>query len=237
MKAITIQQPYAFEIMTGQKTIELGARDTLHRGELLICSARKPAFSQEEMEEMEEEYGCLFLYGQALCVVRLSDVRPMKKGDEEKALADKFNPEAYSWVLEDVRPVIPFPVKGQQGLFDVDDHLVSISPFRYGEPVMVKRGTIAKDFGIDFSGWHGRTSETVVIEEGEARIRVKWDSLTLKNIPPSVIEKCEKEEVDWTSVLLRFQELEHSEARDTLEDVDDAIDIIIEENPSIFEEQ
>ncbi len=186
---------------------------------------------------MEEEYGCLFLYGQALCVVRLSDVRPMKKGDEEKALADKFNPEAYSWVLEDVRPVIPFPVKGQQGLFDVDDHLVSISPFRYGEPVMVKRGTIAKDFGIDFSGWHGRTSETVVIEEGEARIRVKWDSLTLKNIPPSVIEKCEKEEVDWTSVLLRFQELEHSEARDTLEDVDDAIDIIIEENPSIFEEQ
>lgn len=236
MKAITIQQPFAFEIMAGRKTIDLNTQDTLYRGDLLICSARKPAFSQDEMEEMEEEYGCLFLYGQALCVVRLADVRPMRKGDEEKALAEKFDPEAYSWVLEDVRPVIPFPVKAKQGIFDIEDHLVSISPFRYGQPVAVKPGTIAKDFGIDFSGWRGRASEIVVIEEGEARVRVGWDSLTLKSIPLHVIERCEREGIDWTSVLLRFNEVEPAGQRDTLEDVEDTIDGIVEENPAIFEE-
>ena len=68
----------------GIKTIEVKDWDTIHRGDLLICSARKPAFSKDEMEEMEEEYGCTFLYGHALCVVRIIDVRPMKEGDEER---------------------------------------------------------------------------------------------------------------------------------------------------------
>jgi hypothetical protein len=235
MKAINVQQPFAFEIVSGRKTIEVKNWDTLYRGDLLICSSRKPAFSREDMEEMEEDYGCTFLYGQALCVVRLSDVRQMRKGDEEKALIDKCDPEAFSWLFDDVRPVIPFPVKGQQGLFEVDGSLISLSPFRYGESVVVKKGTCAKDFGIDFSGWHGRTSDTL-IEDGEARIRVMWDSLSLRQIPISVLEQCEKEGFDWTGVLLRLHEIEHAEPRDTGDDVDDTIERIVEEYPSIFEE-
>src|SRR5512139_261867 len=113
MKAISIQQPFAFEIMSGLKTIEVRTWDTLHRGDLLICSSGRPAFSKEDMEELEEEYGCTFLYGHALGIVRLVDVRPMRRGDEEEALTDKVDPEAFSWVLEDVRPIIPFPVKGK----------------------------------------------------------------------------------------------------------------------------
>jgi hypothetical protein len=135
MKALSVQQPFALEILSGQKTIEVRTWDTLHRGDLLICSSGKPAFPKEDMEDLEEEYGCVFLYGYALCVVRLADARLMRKGDDEKALMDAFDPEAYSWILEDVRPVIPFPVKGQQGLFNVDDHLIQLSPFRYDEPV------------------------------------------------------------------------------------------------------
>jgi hypothetical protein len=236
MKAITARQPSAFEIMSGLKTIEVTTWDTLHRGDLLICASGKPAFSKEEMEEIEEEYGCRFVYGQALCVVRLVDVRPMVKGDAEEALVAEADLDAFSWVLEDARPVVPFPVKSQQGLFDVDDHLVTVSPFRYDETVAVKSGTVARDFGIDFSGWRGRASDIVLTEEGEPRVRVMWDSLSLKAIPLAVIERCEKDGFDWTGVLLRLTEIEPAELRDTWIDVQDAIESIVEANPSIFPE-
>jgi hypothetical protein len=235
MKAISIQQPFAFEILSGVKTIEVRTEDTLHRGDLLICSSGKPAFSTEEMEEMEDEYGCTFQYGQALCIVRLAEVRLMTRGDEELALMDEINPESYSWVIEDVRPVLPFPVKGKQGLFEVDDHLITVSPFGYDEPVVVKSGILAQDFGIDFSGWHGRTSEILLTEEGEPRIHVIWDSVSLKTMPLTAIAQCVNGGFDWTGVLLRIEEIDHTEPRDTWDDVQDAIDAIEEENPSIFE--
>jgi hypothetical protein len=236
MKALSVQQPFALEILSGQKAIEVRTWDTLHRGDLLICSSGKPAFPKEEMEELEEEYGCVFLYGHALCVVRLADARLMRKGDEEKALMDAIDPEAYSWILEDARPVIPFPVKGQQGLFNVDDRLIQLSPFRYDEPVVVKSGVRAQDFGVDFSGWQGRTSDIAVFEDEAPRITVLWDSQSLKSIPIQVIEQCLKEGIDWTAVLLRFEEIQRAEPRDTWDDVQEAIDRIVEENPSLFEE-
>jgi hypothetical protein len=236
MKAISVQQPFAYEILSGQKTIEVRSWDTLHRGDLLICSSGKPFYSREEMEEIEEEYGCTFLYGRALCVVRVVDVRLMQKGDEEEALMDEVDPEAYSWVLEDVRLVVPIPVKGKQGLFNVDDSLITLSPFRYDETVVVKGGTIAQDFGVDFSGWHGRASDILITEEGEPRVIVTWDSLSLRSVPLAVVERCVKEGFDWTGVLLRLDEIECAEPRDDWDEVEDTIEHIVAENPSIFEE-
>lgn len=224
MKAMSVQQPFAFEILTGQKTIEVRSWDTLHRGDLLICSSRKPAFPEEEMEELEEEYACTFLHGYALGVVRLGDVRPMSEGDEEDALMDEFDPEAFAWVLEDVRPVIPFPVKGRQGLFEVDDQLIRVSPFRYNESVVVRNGTFAQEFGIDFSGWHGRVSDLVLTEEGDPRITVIWDSLSLRDMPTAILDQCVKAGFDWTRVLLRLHEIEHAEPRDTWDEVEAAIE-------------
>ena len=197
MKAITIPQPYAFEILDGRKTIEVTTWDSLHRGDILICSARKPAFSKEEMEEIEDEYGTIFLYGHALCIARVVDVRPIRNGDEEKALLDEIDPDAYSWVLDDIRPVIPFPTKGKQVFFEVDESLITASPFKYNMPIAVKDGTAAQEFGIDFSGWHGRATD-IYNEEAGPRIRVAWDSLSLKRIPLSIIERCEREGIDWT---------------------------------------
>lgn len=236
MKALSVQQPYAYEILSGLKTIEVRSWDTLHRGDLLICASGKPAFSREEMEELEDEYGCTFLYGQALCVVRVADVRPMQKGDEDEAFMDEIDPDAYSWVLEDVRPVIPIPVKGKLNLYEVDDSLITLSPFRYDEPVVVKGGTSAQDFGIDLSGWHGRTRDILIIEENEPRIIVAWDSLSLRSLPLTVLERCVKEGFGWTEALLRLQELECAEPRDTWDDVEDTIEEIVSENPAIFEE-
>jgi hypothetical protein len=236
MKALSVQQPFAFEILSGKKNIEVRSWDTLHRGDLLLCSSAKPAFSRDEMEEIEEEYECNFLYGQALCVVRVVDVRLMEKGDDEGALMDEIDPEAYSWVLDDIRPIVPFPVKGKQGLFDVDDGLIELSPFKYDEPVVVKDGTLAQDFGIDFSGWHGRARDVLHTEDGEPRIVVAWDSQSLRSIPFPVLEKCVKDGFDWTGVLLRLQEIDHTKPRDTLDDIDDAISDIVDAYPALFEE-
>lgn len=236
MKALSVQQPFAFEISTSMKTIEVRTWDTLHRGDLLICSSGKAAFPKEEMEDMEDDYGCLFLYGQAICVVSVADVRLMAKGDEDEALIDNMDPEAFSWILEDVRPIIPFPVKGKQGLFDVDDALIEFSPFKFDDSVLVKEGTVAELFGMDLSGWQGRVSTVLRTEEGEPRVTVMWDSVSLEQIPLSVIEQCEKEGVDWTGVLLRLRELEITEPRDTWEEVEDTLERIIEGNPAIFPE-
>lgn len=234
MKAITIPHPFAFEILSGRKTIEATEWDSLHRGDILICSARKPAFSKHEMEEIEDEYGTLFLYGHALCIARVLEVRPMRHGDEEKALMDEIDHDAYSWVFEDIRPVVPFPAKGKGEFFEVDDSLITVSPFKFNEPVAVKEGTVAQEFGVDFSGWHGRATD-IYNEEGEPRIRVAWDSLSLKMIPLAILERCEREGIDWTGALLRFSQIESSKSRDTFDDVEEAIEEIMENNPSIFE--
>lgn len=236
MKALSVQQPFAYEIMIGQKTIEVRSWDTLHRGDLLICSSGKPAFSKEDMEDIEDEYGCTFLYGHALCLAHIADVRPMQKGDEEGALVEEIDPDAYSWIIEDVRPIVPFPVKGKQSLFEVPDELITLSPFRYNESVRVKDGTVDEELGVDFSGWQGRTGDMVLVEEGEPRMTVIWDSLSIKAIPLEILERCEKEGIDWTGALLRLEEIESAEPRDSWEDVEGAIESIMEANPALFED-
>ncbi len=187
------------------------------------------------MEEMEEEYDCTFLYGHALAVVSLVDVRQVRRGDEEKALMDEIDPEACCWVLADVRPVIPFPVKGRQGLFEVDDSLITEAPFKFDQTIVVRGGTVAEDLGIDFSGWHGRVSEVLLTEEGEPRAHVTWDSVSLRSMPLTVIEKCVREGFDWTGVLVRLHEIEHAEPRDTWDDVRNAIEDLEAEHFSIFQ--
>ena len=106
MKAISIRQPWATWIAEGKKTIETRPWKTEYRGDLLIVSSKTPST------------GGLPL-GQALCVVRLADCRPLTK-DDENATRSKFLTGLYAWVLKDVRKLKPFPVRGHQGLYEVD---------------------------------------------------------------------------------------------------------------------
>lgn len=103
MKAISIKQPWANMIATGQKTIETRKWKTDYRGTLLLCSSREPDI---------EPAGC------ALAVAKLVDCRPMSVLDEPAARCRKYE-GAVAWVLEDVRPIKPFPVRGELRVFDV----------------------------------------------------------------------------------------------------------------------
>jgi hypothetical protein len=96
-------------------------------------------------------------------------------------------------------------------------------PFKVGESVSVKPGVQDPDFGDDMSDWQGRVVE---IDESSAEpplVTVQWDSLTLRNIPRSCIERAEKEGLDWSEMNLYATELEKAASRDSLEDVAAAI--------------
>lgn len=218
MKAVSVEQPFAHLITKGEKTIEVHPWKTDHRGDLLICSSKLPAYSTEEMEELEEDWGCEFLYGYALCVVNLVEVRGAREEDEEAACLEGIDPDAYSWVFENLRPVIPFPVKTQQGLFDVDEKLIKLPPFQIGDSAVVKDGILDPDFEEPIGGWQGRVKEIIVTEEDEFLIGLEWDSITLKGMPPSLFERSEEKGLEWTEMYLDVSELEPTQPRDTEEE-------------------
>jgi len=94
-------------IEIGKKTIETRRWKTRYRGELLICSTKKPHF---------DPLRC----GYALCVVTLWDCLPMCKDHEKDACCELYD-GAYAWFLKDVQRIKPFTVRGYQGFFEVND--------------------------------------------------------------------------------------------------------------------
>lgn len=107
MKALSVRQPWASMIAQGTKTIETRTWPTDYRGDLLIVSSKKPEIAGLPA-------------GKALCVVQLVDCRPMTTHDESAARCQWYD-GAWAWCIENVRPVEPFGVRGQLGIYEVDD--------------------------------------------------------------------------------------------------------------------
>lgn len=104
MKALSVKQPWANQIASGEKTIETRTWGTDYRGDLLIVSSKTPKIEPA---------------GFALAVVRLVDCRPMTERDQLEAGCSIY-PDAVAWVFEDIRKIEPFPVRGLPGLFEVE---------------------------------------------------------------------------------------------------------------------
>ncbi len=125
MKALSLKQPWATLIASGQKTIETRMWPTNYRGELLICSSKKPdkymdAICSDLFSDYSEED---FPLGVALCVVELYDCQTMTKEHEAAAMCEVYGEgrwKAKSFFLRNIRRIKPLPVKGQLGIFDVD---------------------------------------------------------------------------------------------------------------------
>ena len=101
MRALSVKQPWANLIASGLKTIETRTWATAYRGPLLIVSSKRPNIPPA---------------GSAVAIAELVDCRPMTRADEGAACCDVY-PNAVSWVLEDVRQIRPFRVKGALGVF------------------------------------------------------------------------------------------------------------------------
>ncbi len=94
---------------------------------------------------------------------------------------------------------------------------------KVGDSVVVKAGVKDPDLGIDLGGWQGRVIETNRSKEGPL-VTVCWDSLTLREMPASVIEQCEEQELSWTDFGLFASEVERTTPRDTEEEATQVAD-------------
>lgn len=127
MKALSVRQPWAAAIVTGLKTIETRTYYTKYRGPLLIVSSK--SCDKVMMDYVlslvndRERFLANMFYGHAVATVNLVDCRPMKYNDEDAAMCDMYD-SAFAWILEDIKPIKPFPVKGQLGLFEVEAKIV-----------------------------------------------------------------------------------------------------------------
>jgi hypothetical protein len=112
IKALSLKQPWAN--MIGEKTIETRKWSTDYRGPLLIVASKTPDLNVFEFSEIKGPFG------KAVAKALLVDCRRMEKADETAACC-RIYPGAFAWILEDIKPInIPFPVKGQLGLYDVE---------------------------------------------------------------------------------------------------------------------
>jgi len=93
-------------IADGRKTIETRTWPTSYRGELVICSTKKPRVGN---------LAC----GKALCIVKVQACVRMTEAHEERACCKVYH-GAWAWILSDVRRIDAFPVSGSQGFFDVE---------------------------------------------------------------------------------------------------------------------
>ena len=92
--------------------------------------------------------------------------------------------------------------------------------FKVGDSVRVKSGVVDPDMEqTSIAGWQGRIVE--LINEGkEKMINIRWDSITLKNMPDEMIKHCNKEGWEYSHMVLAVTEVERVKPRDREQEVD-----------------
>lgn len=128
MKALSIRLPYSMLIADKAKTIEWRSWNTTHRGDILIHSS----------SYMPSELKGIGINSLALCIAELVDVVPFGYNHLESACMD-FMPEpaGYAFILENIRIIEPFYLKGKTKLFDVSDELIHVVYLDYSDPECV----------------------------------------------------------------------------------------------------
>lgn len=104
LMALSVRQPYASLIASGRKTLETRTWTRSYRGDILICASK---WGKEEPR------------GVALCLVTLTNIRPMVAGDALAACIELY-PGTYVWELTNLRPVRRIPITGKLGLYEVE---------------------------------------------------------------------------------------------------------------------
>lgn len=118
MRSLSVRQPWADLIASGNKTLEIRSwTPNLYRGPLLICASSKrlPKDSPHQASR----------YGVAVCIVDLIGCRTFAEADEARACCDR-EPGLYAWELANPRPVKPVPIKGRLHLFSVPGDLIEL---------------------------------------------------------------------------------------------------------------
>ena len=122
MKALTVKQPWASLIASGEKSIELRTWTTKYRGLVIITSAAGRSCTPDG-RAVRKRVGDATPLGQVVCLVELLDVRPATPDDEQRAGCVPVSGE-YAWELKLVAQLEGIPVKGKLQLWSADEQLV-----------------------------------------------------------------------------------------------------------------
>ena len=137
MKALTVIQPWASLIVSGNKKIETRSWKTSFRGEILIHASKKDMTHSlaDRMTASEFKYfvrcGIGFSSlptGSIIGVVTISDcilmtdefIRKLKKEDPQEFAFGDYEAGRYAWILKDPKTMVPPArnIKGKLGLWN-----------------------------------------------------------------------------------------------------------------------
>ncbi len=126
----SLYQPFANLITLKHKLLETRFYERKFRGDLLICAAKKvmplpelkKVMSHEQFQQFSDiqkkaPYDLFGPTGVAMCVATVVDWRPMNKIEDMKTSFVDFDILRWVAVLENIRPIVTFDLKGRQGLF------------------------------------------------------------------------------------------------------------------------
>jgi len=92
--------------------------------------------------------------------------------------------------------------------------------YKIGQSVEVNTGVTDPDYGYNLSGWQGRVIENHYADKQKnPYVTVAWDSITLKQMPVEMIERCEEDGLDWSSMGLYASEVQPVSPRDKIHQV------------------
>ncbi len=142
MKALTLTQPWATLVATGEKRFEPRSWGTKYRGPLAIHAAR--AFPRHARDlcatwpfaEVLERHGFPsykhLIGGAVVAVCELADCFRIEDSihvpDEQELAFGDHTPGRYAWRLDNVRRLWPIELPGHLSLWEIDDAVV------YGAP-------------------------------------------------------------------------------------------------------
>ena len=123
--AISVRQPWAGLIASGQKTIETRTWETRYRGPLLIASSKRidhDAYAYLRSIGVQLPRKEDLVLGAVIATAHLSLIEPYRKDLEALGLCPSTDGERrFGWFLDDVVMLDkPVPVKGALGLYEVD---------------------------------------------------------------------------------------------------------------------
>lgn len=140
-KALSLWEPWASAIRVGAKTWETRSWPTNYRGDLLICAAKhtnevllktllEDSLWQQSLRPLRAKPEGLVTrsdlnFGMAVAIVELRDCIQTEALHENRVVRlqqhlGDFSMGRWAWQLENIRPIVPVPVKGRQGLFTVE---------------------------------------------------------------------------------------------------------------------
>lgn len=132
MKALTISQPFASLIASGEKWIENRTWETLYRGPLAIHAGKGTQYlSRTQIKQYPT--GAIIAVAQLVACVHVDVIRERARngpnphrvmfGTSRSWMDVDLHQHCegpFCWILEDVRTVGPFAVNGAQGLWNYD---------------------------------------------------------------------------------------------------------------------